>query len=404
MAWSSYPLDDGPWTGLALYSPTVPSAFLLIYDEPTTVPVGPPTSRKAERFDLCQFFPDHVCDDDNDVDVGGTGDHHRLISLFEDVLFGSANQTGLLDDVESIAGMFIPAEMPERYLDALLLHVGFNLAIPLTTSDKRRIIPALVALYKRKGTNPGIEEALTLLLGIPVELFPTTGEGFAGLEFGETFSLTVSEIVTASEYVRVDHPERFEIGKNIVVVDRTNPFVAFTDTEILDIQSDRIYFAPQTLSGTIEVGAEIFCDRYSDQFDIHEMGPDPFSGGTDPDLYGFYVDVQRTVTTMTHLDDGGTSVELTSVDFILRGTRVQITDTTAPTNAVIVVTVTSIVGNVIYFESVSLTQTIEAGAEAINLFTDDEITIIDEIVKFAKLSYTHHLITRDEGEEVATIG
>jgi hypothetical protein len=132
------------------------------------------------------------------------------------------------------------------------------------------------------------------------------------------------------------------------------------------------------------------------------MGFDTGVGSQDPALYTFLVDIQRTVQTVADLEDGDRTVELTSVDFIIVGSRVRITGAVeSPIVDVIGVDTST---NEIEFEPISLQETIPAGVDAINLFTGEEIEVIDRIVKFAKVSHTHHKFTRDRGEDEVEVG
>ncbi len=382
------------WAGQVIHSPSVTS-LLLLSDPIVEQPIGPPTCRKAERFDLCDWFPQVVCDQDPH------GDHHRILGIFEDALFGSINQTGLLDDVASLLCLLDPAETPEDFLNLLLLHLGWNLKIGLSTLQKRKILPILVDLYRIKGTDPGIVEALSRFLGIPVEILLLSDPNIFGrLEAGEPFSLSLTSIVSGSDFVSVDHPERFDIGTTLFVTDTSAPYVDFSDSEILDIVANRIYFTPQTLGGTIEIGAQVSCNRFRSRVAFDPMGVDMTAGANDPGAWAFYVDVQRTVATTTDLEDGDTSLDLDESDFIIVGSRVRVTDGITT----IILKVLTKTGLTITFDQVSLDATIPSGSEAINLFNAEEVAAIDEIVKWAKVSYTHHAITRDRGEDLVTIG
>jgi phage tail-like protein len=53
----------------------------------------------------------------------------------------------------------------EQMLPFLLYTLGNPFRFPLTTAQQRALVTNLTTLYKRAGTNKGIEEALTLLLG-----------------------------------------------------------------------------------------------------------------------------------------------------------------------------------------------------------------------------------------------
>lgn len=401
----------GPWGGFAVYTPVIPSNFIFSWDDPEEDDTAIPFCRRGFRFSedpddehaLCSLFPQMYCDDDLDPNAGGTGDHHKLLEILKRLLFGYGDFIGLVDRNASIPCIKNPDEAPERYLDRMLHDLGFNIDVGLSVEDKRRVIPVLGSLYSQKGTVSGIENALSVLLGIPVDLLPLNGPDFEALECGEEFSRTLTDITSASSSVVVDHPERFEIGKNLDITDVTAPYVYFTNAPITNILGNTIYFDAQALTGTIEAGAQIFCERLDDQVGMG-LGVDSSYGSQDPGLYGFYVDVQKTVETMGDLEDGDTEVELSDAEYAPIGSRIRLRDTTSPTNPDVVVTVLERNGNTISFEPVSLTATIEAGAEAMNLFNSEQETLINRVVSFAKPIHTHHMLTKDYASAVIEIG
>lgn len=419
--WGDHRWGPDPWGGSTILTPVLTGALLYWDDEEISERLGPDLCERGARFPfantppghaLCSLVPEFMCIEDLNQEFGGTGDWHRLLAILHDFLFGAPRLTGFVDDIASWICIFDVDRASDKFLNALLLHLGFTIKIPLTTSEKRKVIELLVDLYKRKGTDVGIVDALRILLGIQVEILPLTGTRFNGLECGEDISRTLSDITAATNFVQVDNPQRFEIGKNLVVTDVTAPFFAFADTPILNIQADRIFFAVQALGGTIELGAQVFCDRFCDQIErdgfvggCSELGPD-VNDAQDPALYTFYVDIQRTVTTTTDLLDGGSQVELSDVEFVAVGTRLRITDQTAPLQPVIIPEILTVDQDtkIVTFEPVSLSETIESGALAINLFNSEEIALINEVIEFAKVAHTHHVLTRDRGDAAAEVG
>lgn len=415
--WGDHLWGPDPWGGQAVVSPIFDGGFIIAWDEaaPDEVIPQPPRCRAHGRIDLCDLFPKKLCQDDTDPDKGGTGDHHRLLQVIHDWMFGNNGETGLADNARAVLCILNHHGAPDRYLSARLRHLGFDLELPLTVDQKRILIPLLVKnIYKQKGSKASLEEAFRLLTGIPVEIIVARGEENMdeGLECGEDYVTTLSAVTAASSFVQVSDPNRFEIGKDLVIIDRTAPHVTFLDTEILNVVSDRVYFAPQSLTGTIELGAAVFCSRYFDQLEhdildlggYSRLGADLYVGSTPPSLWTFYVDVQRTVQTTTPIDDGGNQVTLTDASFVIKGSRIRITDLDAPINDPIVLAVTEVVGNDVLFDPVSLDYTVEAGAEVLNLFSQEQITLFDEITKFIKWDAEFHYITRDRGTAPVEIG
>ena len=425
--WGDHPwgTPEGPWSGVCGFTPIASGEMIFSWDDLPAPPLNlPPTCRKAVKpgegtaddiHGLCQFLPEMYCREDLDPNLGGTGDHHRLLNVLGDFLYGSAFTTGIANDIASFVCIIEPAEAPDRFLDALLLHLGFNLDLPLTEEEKRKIIPVLVDLYKQKGSNVGIENALSLFLGIPAQILPPLNLEGQGFECGEDFSHTLTDLASGASFVDVDEPEKFEIGKNLVIVDIMAPYGIFTDAPITNIASNRIFFDPQVLANTIQAGAQVFCDRLCDQLQSDNplliggcslLGAEAGFGSQDPALYTFYVDIQRTVLLLADLVDGDGEASVSSAEFIVKGKRVRFTDTTAPLSPVLEVLVDDVdyVANTFTFQPVSISETFEAGSTVINLFNAEEAELVNRIVRFAKVAHTHHILTRDFASAPIIIG
>jgi hypothetical protein len=419
--WGDHLWGPDPWGGTGLESPILTGFMLLVDDEATDERLGPPQCHSADRpigentppgHVLCQYFPGFMCVEDLDPERGGTGDWHRLLAVIWDFLYGSDLMTGMHDDVASFICLNDILNVPASFLDAWLLKLGFNLKIPLTDKEKRKVLSFLVAYYKSKGTKESIKSALRILLGIPVEIYDLRSPTFNWFELGWPASSTLSAVDDTSTFVEVANPEQFSQGKMLTIIDKSGGNLFFEDTEILGVVSNRVLFAAQVIGGTIPAGADVFSTLLRNHLDdgsetIGEsiLGPN-FFDPTDPSIYTFAVDVQRTVATVTDIEDGDDSVELSSVDFVVVGSRVRIVDTVVPLNAAVIVDIVTVdpVTKVVTFEPLALDETIELGATAINLFNAEQIALIGEIVIFGKPSHTHHVITRDIATELAEVG
>lgn len=63
----------------------------------------------------------------------------------------------------------------EKYLDELLYNINWTLPFDYEVINKRQILKVAFRIYKKKGTQPGLEQALQLLTGITVEIIVTPG-------------------------------------------------------------------------------------------------------------------------------------------------------------------------------------------------------------------------------------
>lgn len=417
--WGDFAWGPDPWDACTFQTPSLNGFMLYWNDDDIDERLGPDLCRRGIRFPfkneppgqaLCWLVPEFMCVEDLDPAFGGTGDWHRILAVIYDWLFGARNITGFVDDIASFTCIFDIDNAPDSFLDALLLHLGFNLKIPLEPDDKRRVLKLLVGLYKRKGTERGIEEALFILLGIPADILPATGVRITdGFEAGEDVSTTLTTVTPFSNTVRVSNPEKFEVGKTFTIVDGAPPYYEFPDLEILAIVADQIFFDPPGVAGPIEAGSAVWCNRFCDQVakdglgpgDCAEIGPDGYDR-QDPALYTFFVDIQRTVETVTALNDADQELELTDVTFIVAGSRVRVTG--ASTTVEVLVLEVDEENKIIRFDPVSLVQSIDPGATAINLYNADEIELIKRVIEFSKTSHTHFQLTRDFAEYPVEVG
>lgn len=75
-----------------------------------------------------------------------------------------------------------PDTAEERWVNQMLRDMGSPFSfLPLSLTDKRRLLRVLRALLARRGTEDGIESAIRTLLGIDVEVGPITPAGTPGL-------------------------------------------------------------------------------------------------------------------------------------------------------------------------------------------------------------------------------
>lgn len=113
------------------------------------VPIAPP----GRRFLLWDMLPEKTRDDDV------TEDLHNFILCLQDVV------DLLLADSDRFTDIFDYDACPADYLDAILYGLGNPFAFVLTDANKRRLCSVLVAIYKQKGTDQGIINALRFFLG-----------------------------------------------------------------------------------------------------------------------------------------------------------------------------------------------------------------------------------------------
>lgn len=93
-----------------------------------------------------------------------TGELERFLAMFQDCLLL------LLYKLDSFGTIIDPDVAPEQYVDAMLADLGNPFSFPLTLTQKRQLVQLLVPIYKQKGTDPGIVNAVRLFLGIEVTI------------------------------------------------------------------------------------------------------------------------------------------------------------------------------------------------------------------------------------------
>lgn len=89
----------------------------------------------------------------------------------------------LLYDLDKWTEILDPDFAPEAFVDAMLADLGNPFPFDLELVDKRRLLRVLVDIYKQKGTNAGIVNAIRFFLGIEVEVVEWLAEG---LSLGES--------------------------------------------------------------------------------------------------------------------------------------------------------------------------------------------------------------------------
>lgn len=116
--------------------------------------VGPVPSAPSNRdFDVTTFFPRMNLAEDDSKDL------IKLLYVFKDVI------TLHLDRIDRWTDIIDYDRAPPAFLDLLLQDLGYPFAFPLVELDKRRLCSLLVAMYKQKGTAPGIKNAIRFFCG-----------------------------------------------------------------------------------------------------------------------------------------------------------------------------------------------------------------------------------------------
>lgn len=125
-------------------------------------PPAPP-GRRADLVTLFQQMPAAI----QGQDRRGTGDLERFLACLQE----PTDQ--ILADIDAWTDILDPDLAPEPFVDAMLADLGnpfeeFSAAFSL--AEKRRLVTLLVPLYKQKGTNVGIVNAIRILLGLVVTI------------------------------------------------------------------------------------------------------------------------------------------------------------------------------------------------------------------------------------------
>jgi phage tail-like protein len=141
-----------------------------------------------------------------------TGDLQRFLACLQEV-------TDLvLHDVDRFADILDPDIASDPFLDLMLPELGNPFPFDLSVVDKRRLLNVLVAMYREKGTERGIVNAIRFFLGLEVTLTAYTaealilGESLLGVDWvlgpstafaAYGFEVAVARILEAEERGRV---------------------------------------------------------------------------------------------------------------------------------------------------------------------------------------------------------
>lgn len=123
----------------------------------------------TRRFLLWDFIPLQNRRDD------ASGDLARFIAVLQEVV------DLLLCDIDAFCSIWSIEDAPSNFVDLILGDLGNPFDFDLDETRKRRLAAALVDLYKQKGTEQGIIDAVNFFLGILVSI-DTIRE--TGLELG----------------------------------------------------------------------------------------------------------------------------------------------------------------------------------------------------------------------------
>ena len=102
----------------------------------------------------------------------------------------------LLAEIDRFGDILDPDLAAENFVDAMLRDLGNPFDFELTLTDKRRLILVLVPIYRQKGTDPGIVNAIRFFQGIEVTIETPVLEGTAlGVgTLGGTMTLSSSSL------------------------------------------------------------------------------------------------------------------------------------------------------------------------------------------------------------------
>jgi phage tail-like protein len=165
-----------------------------------------PNAPAARRFEIYQLFPRMNRDEDE-------GDLERLTSVLQDVT------DLLLADVDRFPMILDPDLAPQPFLGRMLQDLGNPFPFDLTDLEQRRLLSILVPLYREKGTEQGVRDALRFFLGIEAQAIDAyhestlvLGESLLGVnwELGPSdefdlyaFDVVVSRALTDAERQRI---------------------------------------------------------------------------------------------------------------------------------------------------------------------------------------------------------
>lgn len=128
----------------------------------TTEALSIPKGRVDEAFSMVDMIPPANLEEDT------TGDLTRLLQVLDEPL------QLMLYDIDRFSDIMDIDLVDDSNLDAMLNHYGnpFSFAYNLESIEKRRLIDVLVASYKKKGTEVGLENLANYVLGITIDIQP----------------------------------------------------------------------------------------------------------------------------------------------------------------------------------------------------------------------------------------
>jgi phage tail-like protein len=147
------------------------------------------------RFRLWEMVPKHNRRADD------TGDLRRFISCLQEVT------ELILAEIDRYPDIFDIERASEGFLDLILQDLGNPFKFDLNALDKARLASILVELYKQKGTEKGIVNAIRFFMGLEVEVLPLTADllGLGEAEIGVNWILGTSERYALYSFnIRVD--------------------------------------------------------------------------------------------------------------------------------------------------------------------------------------------------------
>jgi len=151
----------------------------------------------VERF--VAFRPDEP--DDRDWDLLGMlpqGNQDEDTTRELEYMTGVMQEISdcILFEIDRWGDILDPDVAPIEFVDAMLADLSCPFDFELSDIDKRRLVKLLVPIYRQKGTNPGIVNAVRFFLGIEVTITePATGGGLLGVDtIGGTLVLSSSDL------------------------------------------------------------------------------------------------------------------------------------------------------------------------------------------------------------------
>jgi phage tail-like protein len=113
-----------------------------------------------------------------------TGDLRKLILCFQEVL------DHVLFEIDRFGEILDLERAPEEFVDLMLEEVGNPFPFVLNDVDKRRLAAVLIELYRLKGTEKGLRNAVRFFLGIELGAITTysgspliLGESLLGVDW-----------------------------------------------------------------------------------------------------------------------------------------------------------------------------------------------------------------------------